>query len=81
MFEMGMPMRSKAFEVKSKIGDALEVTIEKVGTGEKADILYRISRGKDRRVASPDEVVLFREELEELSRFRKEEFLNREFPE
>lgn len=78
---MGMPMRSKTFEIKSKIGDALEVTIEKVGTGEKVDILYRISRGKDRRVAAPDEVVLFREELEELSRLLKDEFLNREFPE
>ena len=81
MFEMGVPIRNKAFEIKSKIGDALEVRIEKVGTGEKADILYRISRGKDRRVAAPDEVVLFREELEELSRFLKEEVLNREFPE
>jgi len=78
---MGIPMRSKTFEIKSKIGDALEVEIEKEGTGEKADILYRINRGKDRRVAAPDEVVLFREELEELSRFLKEEFLNQEFPE
>ena len=78
---MGMPIRSKTFEIKSKIADALEVSIEKVGTGEKADILYRISRGKDRRVAAPDEVVLFREELEELARFLKDEFLSREFPE
>ncbi len=78
---MGMPIRSKTFEIKSKIGDALEVKIEKIGTGEKADILYRINRGKDRRAAAPDEIVLFREELEELSRFLKEEFLNQEFPE
>lgn len=81
VFGMGMPIRSKTFEIKSKVGDALEVRIEKVGAGEKADILYRISRGKDRRVAAPDEVVLFREELGELSRFLKEEFLSREFPE
>ncbi len=76
-----MPIKTKTFEIKSRIGDILEVRIEKVGTGEKADILYRINRGKDRRVAAPDEVVLFREELEELSRFLKEEFLNQEFPE
>jgi hypothetical protein len=78
---MGMPIKTKTFKIKSKIGDILEVKIEKVGTGEKADILYRINRGKDRRVIAPDEVVLFREELEELSRFLKEEFLNQEFPE
>ena len=76
-----MPIKTKTFEIKSRIGDILEVKIEKVGTGEKADILYRINRGKDRRATAPDEVVLFREELEELSRFLKEEFLNQEFPE
>ncbi len=78
---MGMPIRKKTYEIKSKIGDSLEVRIEKVGNGEKADILYRITRGKDRRVVAPDRVVLFREELEELSQFLKKEFLSREFPE
>ena len=78
---MGMPIRKKTYELKSKIGDSLEVRIEKVGAGEKTAILYRIIRGKDRRVAAPDKVVLFKEELEELAGFLKEEFLNREFPE
>ncbi len=78
---MGMPIKKRTYELKSKIGDRLEVRIEKVGTGEKADIIYRITRGKDRRVAAPDRVVLFREELEQLSGFLKEEFLNREYPE
>ena len=76
-----MPIKKKTYDIKSRIGDSLEVSVEKVGTGEKADILYRITRGKDRRVAPPDTVVLFREELEELSGFLKRDFLNREFSE
>ncbi len=78
---MGMPIKKKTYDIKSKIGDSLEVTVEKVGTGEKAGILYRITRGKDRRVASSDTVTLFKEELEELIGFLKTDFLNREFPE
>jgi hypothetical protein len=78
---MGMPIKKKTYDIKSRIGDSLEVSVEKVGTGEKVDILYRITRGKDRRVAASDTVVLFREELEELSGFLKRDFLNREFPE
>jgi hypothetical protein len=78
---MGMPIKKKTYNIKSRIGDSLEVSVEKVGTGEKADILYRIIRGKDRRVAASDTVVLFKEELEELSGFLKKDFLNREFPE
>ncbi len=78
---MGIPTRKKTFEIKSKTGDSLEVRIEKIGAGEKTDILYRITRGRDRRIAAPDKVVLFREELKELSRFLEEEFLNQEFPE
>jgi len=79
--EMGMPVRKKTYELKSKVGDGLEVRIEKVGAGEKIDILYRITRGKHRRVASPDKVVLFKEELEELRGFLDKEFLIKEFPE
>lgn len=78
---MGMPIKKKTYDIKSRIGDSLEVSVEKVGTGEKADILYRITRGKDRQVAASDTVVLFKEELEELSGFLKRDFLNREFPE
>ena len=78
---MGMPTKKKTYAIKSRIGDSLEVSVEKVGTGEKVDILYRITRGKDRRVASSDTVVLFKEELEELSGFLKKDFLNKEFPE
>ncbi len=78
---MGMSLKKKMYDIKSKIGDSLEVSVEKVGTGEKVDILYRITRGKDRRVAASDTVVLFKEELEELSGFLKKNFLDREFPE
>ncbi|UCB60314.1 MAG: hypothetical protein JSW72_09470 [Candidatus Bathyarchaeota archaeon] len=74
-----MPVKKKTYDIKSRIGDSLEVRVEKVGTGEKADILYRITRGKDRRVAAPDTVVLFKAELEELSGLLKEDFLKREF--
>jgi hypothetical protein len=78
---MGIPIKMKTYKIKSKIGDPLEVRIEKIGGGEKPDILYRIIRGKDRGIAALDKLVLFREELEEISKFLKEEFLKREFPE
>ena len=81
VFEVGMSIKKKTYEIRSKTGDSLEVRIEKVGIGEKADIIYRITRGNDRPVAAPDSVVLFREELEELSGFLNEKFLDREFPE
>ena len=44
---MGMLIKKKTYEVKSNIGDSLEVRIEKVGIGEKADMFYRITRGKE----------------------------------
>jgi len=72
-----MPTKKKTYEIKSEIGNSLDVRIEKVGTGEKAGILYRLTCGKDRRVAAPDRLMLFKEELEELSEFLKEEFLRR----
>jgi hypothetical protein len=78
---MGVPINMKTYKIKSKIGDPLEVRIEKIGGGQKAAILYRIIRGKDRRIAVPDKVVLFREELEQLSKFLNKEFLMTEFPE
>jgi hypothetical protein len=78
---MAVPVKMKTYKIRSKIGDSLEVRIEKIGGGEKADLLYRIIRGEDRRIAAPDKVVLFREELEKLSKFLDEEFLKTEFPE
>ena len=81
VLEMGIPIQTKTFKIKSKIGDGLEVRIEKTGIGEQADILYRITRGKDRRIGAPDKIVLFKGELEKLSEFLKESFLRREFPE
>jgi hypothetical protein len=81
VLEMGIPLNTKTFKIKSKIGDSLEVRIEKMGIGEQAEILYRIIRGKDRRIAAPDKVVLFKGELEKLSEFLKEAFLKKEFPE
>jgi hypothetical protein len=81
VLEMGIPIYMKTFKIKSKIGDSLEVRIEKMGIGEQAEILYRIIRGKDRRIAAPDKVVLFKGELEKLSEFLKEEFLKKELPE
>jgi hypothetical protein len=81
VLEMGIPLNMKTFKIKSKIGDSLEVRIEKMGIGEQAEILYRIIRGKDRRIAAPDKVVLFKGELEKLSEFLKEAFLKKEFPE
>jgi hypothetical protein len=81
VLEMGIPLNTKTFKIKSKIGDSLEVRIEKMGIGEQAEILYRIIRGKDRRIATPDKVVLFKGELEKLNEFLKDEFLRKEFPE
>ena len=78
---MGIPLNTKTFKIKSKIGDSLEVRIEKIGIGEQSEILYRIIRGKDRRIAAPDKVVLFKGELEKLYEFLKDEFLRKEFPE
>jgi|YelNatPaOPRAMG01_1025707.scaffolds.fasta_scaffold68317_2 hypothetical protein len=78
---MGLPLRIKEYTIKSKIGDSLKIRIEKVGSGEKADILYRIIRGEDRKSLPPDKVVLYKEELEQLINFIKEDFLKKEFPE
>jgi hypothetical protein len=78
---MGIPIHTKTFKIKSKIGDSLEVRIEKLGLGEQAEILYRIIRGKDRRIAKSDKIVLFKGEIEKISEFLEEAFLRREFPE
>ncbi len=78
---MGIPVNMKSFKIESKVGDSLNVRIERIGKGSKLDTLYRITRGEDRRLAPPDSVVLFKEELEQLSAFLKEEFLAKEFPE
>ncbi|MCP8307653.1 MAG: hypothetical protein H3Z53_06960 [archaeon] len=78
---MGYPLQMKEYKIQSKIGDSLKVRIEKVGVGERADILYRIIRGEDRRNIDPDKVVLYKEELEKLIEFLKEDFLKKEFPE
>ena len=77
---MGVPINMKTYKIKSKIGDPLEVRIEKIGGGQKAAILYRIIRGKDRRIARSDRIVLFKGELEKISEFLEETFLRREFP-
>lgn len=76
---MGIPVKMKTYKIKSKIGDSLEVRIEQIGGGENVDILYRIIRGNDRQIAESDRLVLFKEELEQLSEFLKEDFLNKEF--
>jgi len=78
---MGIPVEMKTYTIESKIGDSLKVRIEKIGKGGKTDILYRIIRGEDRRNLDPDKVVLFKEELEKIGEFLKEEFLKKEFPE
>lgn len=78
---MGIPVEMKTYTIESKIGDSLKVRIEKIGKGGKTDILYRIIRGEDRRNLDPDKVVLFKEELEKIGEFLKEEFLKTEFPE
>jgi hypothetical protein len=80
MIDMGIPLYTKTFKIESKIGDGLEVRIEKLGSGEQAEILYRIIRGEDRRIASSDKVVLFKSELEKIIEFLEEAFLRREFP-
>lgn len=78
---MGIPVKMKTYRIESKVGDSLNVRIERVGKGSKLDTLYRIIRGEDRRLVDPDSVVLFKEELEQISEFLKEEFLTKEFPE
>jgi len=78
---MGIPVEIKTYTIQSKIGDSLKVKIEKVGKGGKTDILYRIIRGEDRRNLESDKVVLFKEELEKIGEFLKEDFLKQEFPE
>jgi hypothetical protein len=78
---MGLPVKMKTCDVKSKIGDRLTVRIEKIGAGKGANILYRIVRGEDRSLSAPDTIVLFREELTEISTFLQKEFLKRMFPE
>lgn len=78
---MGFSLQMKEYKIRSKIGDSLKVRIEKVGGGPEADILYRIIRGEDRRNMEPDKVVLYKEELEKLIEYLKEDFLKQEFPE
>ena len=78
---MGIPVKMKTYKIESKVGDSLNVRIERVGKGSKLDTLYRIIRGEDRRSLNPDKVVLFRDELKKISEFLKEEFLKKEFPE
>ena len=78
---MGIPVRTKTYDIKTKIGDSLKVKVEMVGRGSKLDVLYRIIRGEDRRLMSPDSVMLSKEELEQITEFLKEDFLNKEFPE
>lgn len=78
---MGIPVEIKTYTIQSKIGDSLKVKIEKVGKGGKTDFLYRIIRGEDRRNLESDKVVLFKEELEKIGEFLKEDFLKQEFPE
>ena len=78
---MGIPVRMKTYTIKTKIGDSLNVRVEMVGKGSKLEVLYRIIRGEDRRLMSPDSVVLSKEELEQVTAFLKEDFLKKEFPE
>jgi hypothetical protein len=78
---MGIPVKTKTYTIKTKIGDSLKVKVEMVGRGSKLDVLYRIIRGEDRRLMSPDSVMLSKEELEQITEFLKEDFLNKEFPE
>jgi hypothetical protein len=82
---MGIPLRMKEYEIKSKVGDSLKVRIEKLGAGwdrEKIHLIYRIIRGSDRRLHPPDSVPLYREELEQIVQcLMNEEFLKKEFPE
>jgi|GEM_PF-1943623 hypothetical protein len=82
---MGIPIRMKEYELKSKVGDSLKVRIEKLGAGwdrEKIHLIYRIIRGSDRRLHPPDSVPLYIEELEQIVQcLMNEEFLKKEFPE
>ncbi|MEM2872541.1 MAG: hypothetical protein QXD82_00025 [Nitrososphaerales archaeon] len=81
---MGVPVRMKEFEIKSRIGDSLKVRVEKVGAGwdrEKIHLIFRIIRGSDRRLHPPDSVALYVDELEQIVNCLNEEFLKKEFPE
>jgi hypothetical protein len=78
---MGLPLRIKEYTLTSKTGESLKVRIEKLGAGEKADIVYRIIRGEDRKSLPPDKVALYKEELEQLVKMLQEDFLKAEFPE
>jgi hypothetical protein len=78
---MGLPLRIKEYTLTSKTGESLKVRIEKLGVGEKADIVYRIIRGEDRKSLPPDKVALYKEELEQLVKMLQEDFLKSEFPE
>jgi len=78
---MGLPLRMKEYTLTSRTGESLKVRIEKLGVGEKADIVYRIIRGEDRKSLPPDKVALYKEELEQLVKMLQEDFLKAEFPE
>jgi hypothetical protein len=78
---MGLPLRIKEYTLRSRTGESLKVRIEKLGVGEKADIVYRIIRGEDRKSLPPDKVALYKEELEQLVKMLQEDFLKAEFPE
>jgi hypothetical protein len=78
---MGLPLRIKEYTLTSRTGESLKVRIEKLGAGEKADIVYRIIRGEDRKSLPPDKVALYKEELEQLVKMLQEDFLKAEFPE
>jgi len=78
---MGLPLRMKEYTLTSRTGESLKVRIEKLGVGEKADIVYRIIRGEDRKSLQPDKVALYKEELEQLVKMLQEDFLKAEFPE
>ena len=78
---MSLLVKIKTFDIKSKVGDKLKVRIEKIGAGEGADILYRIFRGEDRNLLAPDEIILFREELAEISAYLKKDLLEQVFAE
>jgi hypothetical protein len=78
---MGLPLRIKEYTLTSRTGESLKVRIEKLGVGEKADIVYRIIRGEDRKSLPPDKVALYKEELEQLVKMLQEDFLKAEFPE
>ena len=76
----------KSYEIKSKTGDKLTLRVELVGRGKALDILFRITRGEDYLTAQPHQVVLWKEEAEEIAKLLTEklldaETLKKEFPE